>query len=61
LNYLGGDASMPPSSDSVIDVDSKFREAMLRKGMALRVIAQGHYAPAGANEQVYVGQRAFGP
>ena len=56
---------MPPFSDSAIDVDSKFREAMLRKGMALRVIAQGQYAqnmldaPVGADEQVYVGQRAF--
>src|SRR6516225_5820708 len=44
LNYLGGDTSMPPISDSAIDVDSKFRQAMLSKGMALRVIAQGQYA-----------------
>jgi porin len=65
LNYLGGDTSMPPFSDSAIDVDSEFRKTMLSKGMALRVIAQGQYAqnmldaPVGANEQVYVGQRAF--
>ena len=65
LNYLGGDASMPSFSDSVIDVDSEFREAMLRQGMALRVISQGQYAqntldaPVGAESQVYVGQRAF--
>ena len=65
LNYLGGDASMPPFSDSVLGVDSKFRKAMLRHGMALRLIAQGQYtqnmldAPAPADEQVYVGQRAF--
>jgi porin len=65
LNYLGGDAAMPSFSDSVVGVDSEFREAMLRKGMALRVIAQGQYAqnmldaPVGAESQVYVGQRAF--
>jgi porin len=65
LNYLGGDAAMPPFSDSAIGVDSEFREAMLRRGMALRVIAQGQYAqnmldaPVGAENQVYVGQRAF--
>jgi porin len=65
LNYLGGDTSMPPFSDSAIGVNSEFRHAMLSKGMALRLIAQGQYAqnmldpPVGANEQVYVGQRAF--
>jgi porin len=65
LNYVGGDTAMPPFSDSAIAVDSEFREAMLRKGVALRLITQGQYAqnmldaPVGANEQVYVGQRAF--
>jgi len=65
LNYVGGDTSMPPFSDSAIDVNSEFREAMLKKGIALRLIAQGQYAqnmleaPVGASEQVYVGQRAF--
>jgi len=65
LNYVGGDTSMPSFSDSAIDVNSEFREAMLRKGMALRLIAQGQYAqnmldaPVGAESQVYVGQRAF--
>lgn len=65
LNYLGGDASMPSFSDSVLGVDSKIRRVMLRQGMALRMIAQGQYAqnmldaPVGADEQVYVGQRAF--
>ena len=38
LNYLGGDAAMPPFSDSVIDVNSEFRQALLRKGLAFRVI-----------------------
>ena len=66
LNYLGGDASMPSFSDSVLGVDSKFRKAMLSHGIALRMIAQGQYtqnmldAPVPADEQVYVGQRAFG-
>jgi porin len=65
LNYVGGDTSMPPLHDSAIGMDSEFRQAMLRHGMALRVIAQGQYtqnmldAPVAAEEQVYVGQRAF--
>jgi hypothetical protein len=65
LNYLGGDAAMPPFSDSVIDVDSGFRRALFRKGLAFRVITGPQYtqnmldAPVHADEQVYVGQRAF--
>src|ERR1017187_2308393 len=65
LNYLGGDAAMPPFSDSVIDVDSGFRRALFRKGVAFRVITGPRYtqnmldAPEPADEQVYVGQRAF--
>jgi len=65
LNYLGGDAAMPPFSDSVIDVDSGFRRALFRKGLAFRVITGPQYtqnmldAPVPADEQVYVGQRAF--
>ena len=65
LNYLGGDAAMPPFSDSVIDVDSGFRRALFRKGVAFRVITGPQYtqnmldAPVPADEQVYVGQRAF--
>jgi porin len=65
LNYLGGDATMPSLSDSVIDVDSKFRQALFSKGLALRVISQVQYvqnmldAPVPADEQVYVGQRPF--
>ena len=57
---------MPSFSDSVAGVDLKFRKAMLSQGMALRMIAQGQYtqnmldAPVLADEQVYVGQRAFG-
>lgn len=65
LNYLGGEATMPPFSDSNLDVDLKFRKAMLRSGVAFRVISQAQYvqnaldAPVPADEQVYVGQRAF--
>jgi porin len=65
LNYLGGDAAMPPFSDSIIDVDSRFRRALFRKGLAFRVITGPQYtqnlldAPVPADEQVYVGQRAF--
>src|ERR1700757_1537776 len=65
LNYLGGDAAMPSFSDSVIDVDSKFRQALFKEGLALRVISQAQYvqnvldAPVPADEQVYVGQRPF--
>jgi len=66
LNYLGGDAAMPPFSDSIIDVDSAFRQELYEKGIALRVITQAQYvqnmldAPVPANQQVYVGQRPFG-
>jgi porin len=65
LNYLGGDAAMPPFTDSVIDIDSGFRRALLRKGLAFRVITGPQYtqnmldAPVPADQQVYVGQRAF--
>ena len=65
LNYLGGDAAMPPFSDSIIDIDSRFRRALFRKGLAFRVITGPQYtqnlldAPVPADEQVYVGQRAF--
>jgi porin len=65
LNYLGGDAAMPPFSDSVIDVNSRFRQAMLRRGMAFRVITGIKYtqntllAPVAPDSQVYVGQRPF--
>ena len=65
LNYLGGDAAMPPFSDSIIDINSEFRQALFRKGLAFRVITGPQYtqnfldAPVPADEQVYVGQRAF--
>jgi porin len=65
LNYLGGDAAMPPFSDSLIDVHSGFRRALLRNGLAFRVITGPQYtqnvldASVPADEQVYAGQRAF--
>lgn len=65
LNYLGGEASMPSFSDSVIDADSGFRRALFRKGVAFRLITGPQYtqnvlaAPVPADEQVYVGQRPF--
>ena len=65
LNFLGGDAAMPPSSESTIDVRSAFRQRLLDKGMALRLIMQEQYAqntlaaPVPADEQVYVGQHPF--
>ena len=65
LNYLGGEAAMPPFSDSVIDLHSRFRQAMLRNGLAFRVITGMQYtqnmlgAPVTPDAQVYVGQRAF--
>ncbi|HEV2326982.1 MAG TPA: hypothetical protein VGS10_23795, partial [Terracidiphilus sp.] len=65
LNYLGGEAAMPPFSDSVIDVHSRFRQAMLERGLAFRVITGMQYtqntldAPVAPDAQVYVGERAF--
>lgn len=66
LNYKGGDAAMPPFADSLIDINSGFRQAMLRRGLAFRVITGPQYTenmlagPVDAESQVYVGQREFG-
>jgi hypothetical protein len=65
LNYLGGEAAMPPFADSVINVHSRFRQGMASKGLAFRVISGPQYvqnvlnAPVAADEQVYAGQREF--
>jgi len=65
LNYVGGEAAMPPFSDSLIDIDSGFRQGLFRNGMAFRTIVQPQYsqnvlaAPVAPDEQVYVGQREF--
>jgi porin len=66
LNYLGGDAAMPPFSDNIIDINSEFRQGLFRHGLAFRVNAGIQYtqnmldAPVPADEQVYVGQSPFG-
>ena len=65
LNFLGGDAAMPPFSDSIIDIHSRYRQGMARNGMAFRLITGPQYtqntlgAPIAAHDQVYVGQRPF--
>lgn len=65
LNYLAGDAAMPPFTDSVVDINSELRRDLLHRGVALRVITQIQYAqntlngPVPADQQVYVGDRAF--
>ncbi len=65
LNYVGGDAQVPSLADSIIDVNSEYRQALLRKGMAFRIVVQTQYiqnllnAPVPAHQQVYVGQRPF--
>ncbi|MBS1803741.1 MAG: carbohydrate porin [Acidobacteria bacterium] len=65
LNYIGGDTSMPPMSDSPVSASNPFHKAVWERGVALRVIAQAVYtqntlhAPVAADEQVYVGQLPF--
>jgi len=65
LNWLGGDAAMPPFSESVVNVDSEYRRTLLSKGMALRLISQEQYAqnllqaPVPADQQAYVGNHPF--
>ncbi|KAA6462876.1 carbohydrate porin [Acidobacteria bacterium AB60] len=65
LNIPGGDAALPPLSDSVIDVKSPFREILWHHGIALRMINTMRYAqntfhaPVPEDEQVYVGQHPF--
>ncbi len=65
LNIPGGDAALPPLSDSAINVDSPFRQALWHHGIALRLINTMRYAqntlkaPVPADRQVYVGQDPF--
>ncbi len=65
LNYQSADAAMPPFSDSLIDEQSAFRQALFRKGLSFRVITGVQYAqnmlaaPVSPDQQVYVGQRYF--
>ena len=65
LNIRGGDAALPPLSDSMIDVNSQFRQALFHHGIALRLVNTMRYAqntlqaPVPADQQVYVGQHPF--
>jgi porin len=65
LNYVGGDTVMPPFTESLVDMHSRYRQALLNKGIALRVISSEVYnqnvlsRPVPADEQAYVGQRPF--
>ncbi|MDE3202074.1 MAG: carbohydrate porin [Acidobacteriota bacterium] len=65
LNYLGGEAAMPLFTDNMVDIHSRFRQGMFRKGLAFRVNGGPQYtqnlldAPVAADQQVYVGQRAY--
>lgn len=65
LNYVGGDAAMPPFADSIVDLDSEFRQGLFQKGISFRVISGIQYtqnvldAPVPADDQVYVGQHAY--
>lgn len=65
LNIRGGDAALPPLSDSALDVNSSFRQALWHRGVAVRLINTIRYAqnalqvPVPADEQVYVGQHPF--
>lgn len=66
LNFIGADAVMPLFSDSAIDLNSGFRRALFKKGMALRLVQTAEYAqntlraPVAADQQVYVGEHPFG-
>lgn len=65
LNIQGGDAALPPLSDSTIDVHSRFRQMLWHRGIALRMVNTMRYAqntlqaPVQADQQVYVGQHPF--
>lgn len=65
LNIPGGDAALPPLSDSAIDVHSAFRQMLWHRGIALRLINTARYAqnmlhaPVPVDRQVYVGQHPF--
>jgi porin len=63
LNLVGAAVTMPGFSDSVLGVDSGFRRALFRQGMALRVNVVPRYSqnlldsPAPSAQQAYIGQR----
>ena len=63
LNLVGAAVTMPPFSDSLLGVDSDFRRALFRQGMALRINMVPRFSqnlldePAPAGQQVYIGHR----
>lgn len=65
LNMKGSDVSMPPFTDSMVVINSPLRQALLNKGMALRLISQGRYAqntlrePSPVDRQAFVGDRPY--
>ena len=65
LNYLGGDTTMPPMTDSAISTSNPWHRSLWSHGVAMRLITQAVYtqntlsAPVAADSQVYVGERPF--
>ena len=65
LNLIGAETAMPPFVESPIDINSEFRQGLLRQGLALRGILQEQYAqnalqsPVPAKDQIYVGEHEF--
>ncbi len=66
LNLKGAAADDPPFTDSVLGVDSPFRQGLLRHGLLFRMGANAAYiqntlqAPVAADAQAYTGERPFG-
>jgi porin len=65
LNLVGSETSMPPFSESPIDINSGFRQKLFSEGVALRGLVQAQYAqntlqaPVPADQQTYVGEHPF--
>lgn len=65
LNFIGAEGAMPPFSDSVVDVSSRFRQGLFKHGLSLRLITQLQYAqntlqaPVPADQQAYIGEHPF--
>ncbi len=65
LNLVGSETSMPPFSESPIDINSGFRQKLFSEGVALRGVVQAQYAqntlqtPVPADQQTYVGEHPF--
>jgi porin len=63
LNLTGADVAFPQFSDTVLGVESGFREALYSKGMLLRIDFSQSVTvnlldgPVPAGQQVYIGQR----